>query len=82
MADDQRQWRGEDLLRRSVAYFQGLGGYSSRSASGTWPLARRVFGVRAARLWLREARAHPVLMTGLLALWAAALAVIVLQAVR
>lgn len=42
----------------------------------------RAIGVSAARLWLREARAHPVLMGGLLALWGLALAVVVLQAVR
>lgn len=82
MADDQFRSREKNLIPRSLLYFQRFGGYPPRSVSGIPSLARRVFEAGAVKLWLREARAHPVLMTGVLALWALALTVIAVQAVR
>ena len=80
MADDPTGLRWKSLFRRSLSYCQG-GAHPLRLGSGgplpSWP----GIGASAARLWLREARTHPVLMAGLLALWGLALAVIILRTV-
>ena len=82
MADDQIGPRKKTVMRRPVSFLQGFDYCPPRSDSGTPLLASRVFGAGAARLWLRETRTHPVLMTGLLTLWGLAVAVVVMQAVR